>query len=100
MGAGKVNESVGGERRGHGNIAAAVELPEWFARGEVVAAGVVPAIDRDLLSVGGLEKMRARKKPVEDAVFGFRAAGPALLANVSYFEKRMCHWKPDTMSVG
>jgi hypothetical protein len=24
----------------------------------------------------------------EDAVFGFRATGPALLINVSYFEKR------------
>lgn len=46
------------------------------------------------------EAVRARKKPVEDAVFGFRAAGPALLANTSYFEKRMCRWNPQTMAVG
>ncbi|HEY2018900.1 MAG TPA: Gfo/Idh/MocA family oxidoreductase, partial [Bryobacteraceae bacterium] len=45
------------------------------------------------------EAVRNRKKPVEDAVFGFRAAGPALLANTSYFEKRMCHWDPDAMTV-
>ena len=45
------------------------------------------------------EAVRSRKKPVEDAVFGFRAAGPALLANTSYFEKRMCHWDPETMAV-
>jgi predicted dehydrogenase len=44
------------------------------------------------------EAVRSRKKPVEDAVFGFRAAGPALLANVSYFEKRICGWNAQTMS--
>lgn len=45
------------------------------------------------------ESVRSRKRPVEDAVFGFRAAGPALLANTSYFEKRMCGWDPHTMTV-
>ena len=38
------------------------------------------------------DAVRSRKRPVEDAVFGFRAAGPALLSNTSYFEKRICHW--------
>jgi predicted dehydrogenase len=38
------------------------------------------------------EAIRAGKRPVEDAVFGFRAAGPALLSNVSYFERRICGW--------
>ena len=42
--------------------------------------------------------VRARKQPVEDAVFGFRAAGPALLSNVSFFEKRMCHWNAEAMT--
>jgi predicted dehydrogenase len=46
------------------------------------------------------QAVRSRKKPVEDAVFGFRAAGPALLANTSYFEKRICHWDPEAMTVG
>ncbi len=37
-------------------------------------------------------------KPVlEDAVFGFRAAGPALLSDTSYFEQRVCVWDPDAM---
>ena len=44
------------------------------------------------------EAVRSRRKPVEDAVFGFRAAGPALLANVSYFEKRVCRWDAQTMA--
>jgi predicted dehydrogenase len=44
------------------------------------------------------DSVRSRKRPVEDAVFGFRAAGPALLANVSYFEKRICHWNSDAMT--
>jgi len=43
------------------------------------------------------EAVRSRKTPVEDAVFGLRAAGPALLANVSYFEKRVCSWNARTM---
>ena len=33
-------------------------------------------------------------------MFGFRAAGPALLANVSYFEKRICTWSPERMVAG
>jgi predicted dehydrogenase len=45
------------------------------------------------------EAVRSRQKPVEDAVFGFRAAGPALLVNTSYFEKRVCDWDPEAMKV-
>ncbi len=41
--------------------------------------------------------MRARKPVVEDAVFGFRAAGPALLANLSYFEGKPVGWDPEKM---
>jgi hypothetical protein len=44
------------------------------------------------------ESIRAGKPSIEDAVFGFRAAGPALLANVSFFEKRICHWDPRNMT--
>jgi hypothetical protein len=43
--------------------------------------------------------VRSRKPAVEDAVFGFRAAGPALLSNISYFEKRMVEWDPATMKM-
>ena len=47
-----------------------------------------------------IEAVRSRKPVVEDPVFGFRAAGPALLSNISYFEQRMCKWDPKTMALG
>lgn len=43
------------------------------------------------------EAVRSGKPSVEDAVFGLRAAGPALLTNVSYFEKRVCNWDPERL---
>ena len=43
------------------------------------------------------EAVRSRQRPVEDAVFGLRAAGPALLANTSYFERRICTWDAGKM---
>jgi len=43
--------------------------------------------------------VRSRKTVVEDPVFGLRAAGPALLSNISYFEQRMCSWDPETMTL-
>jgi len=27
-----------------------------------------------------------------------RAAGPALLSNVAYFDKRICYWDPQSMT--
>ncbi|WP_431211621.1 hypothetical protein ACQ86N_38325 [Puia sp. P3] len=36
---------------------------------------------------------------MEDAVFGFRAAAPCLLANQSYFEKKIIHWDPVGMRI-
>ena len=44
-----------------------------------------------------LSAVRSRKPVIEDAAFGFRAAGPALLSNISYFEKRQCVWDPEAM---
>jgi predicted dehydrogenase len=43
--------------------------------------------------------VRSRHPVVEDAVFGFRAAGPAVLSNVSYFDQRVCVWDPETMTM-
>ena len=43
--------------------------------------------------------VRSRKPVVEGPTFGFRAAGPALLSNVSYFEQRVCAWDPQAMTL-
>lgn len=44
--------------------------------------------------------VRARKPFFEDAVFGFRAAAPALLTNTSLDLARPCSWNPETMTAG
>jgi len=47
-----------------------------------------------------IEAVRTRKPHFEDSTFGFRAAGPALLCNTSYYEGRICTWDPQTMTAG
>lgn len=44
--------------------------------------------------------VRTREQPVEDAVFGFRAAGAALLSNLSMEKGNIVHWNPETMKLG
>ncbi len=43
--------------------------------------------------------VRSRKPVVEDAVFGYRAAGAALLANLSIEKDAVVHWDPEAMKV-
>ena len=43
--------------------------------------------------------VRSRQPVVEDATFGFRAAGAALLANVSVERDTVVHWNPETMKL-
>jgi predicted dehydrogenase len=43
--------------------------------------------------------VRSRRPVVEDAVFGFRAAGPALLANESCDKGEVVRWDPERMQV-
>jgi predicted dehydrogenase len=45
------------------------------------------------------ESVRTRKEPVEDAVFGYRAAGAALLSNLSVERGQVVHWNPETMKL-
>ena len=45
------------------------------------------------------DAVRSRKPVVEDAAFGLRAAGPAVLSNTSYFERRVVNWDPQSMTV-
>jgi predicted dehydrogenase len=46
-----------------------------------------------------LDGIRLGKPIVEDAVFGFRAAAPALACNESYFQNKVIHWDPVNMKL-
>jgi len=43
--------------------------------------------------------VRTRKPVVEDAVFGYRAAGAALLSNLSMQRDAIVHWDPEAMKL-
>jgi len=43
--------------------------------------------------------VRSRKPVVEDAVFGYRAAGAALLSNLSIQKKQVVKWDPEEMKL-
>lgn len=45
------------------------------------------------------DAVRTRKPVVEDAVFGFRAAGAALLSNLSIERGEIIRWDPDAMKL-
>jgi hypothetical protein len=45
------------------------------------------------------DSVRSRKPVVEDAVFGYRAAGAALLANLSIERDAVVHWDPVAMKL-
>lgn len=42
--------------------------------------------------------IREGRPLIEDATFGLRAAGPALLTNESYFQKKVVSWDPHAMT--
>ena len=46
------------------------------------------------------DSVRTGKPVVEDSVFGYRAAAPALACNESYFQKKIISWNPETMESG
>jgi predicted dehydrogenase len=46
-----------------------------------------------------INAIRSRKPVIEDATFGLRAAGPALLSNVSHFTRKTMMWDPEAMVV-
>jgi predicted dehydrogenase len=46
-----------------------------------------------------IDAVRERRPVVEDPVFGFRAAGAALLSNVSYASGKPACWDPDAMKL-
>ena len=43
--------------------------------------------------------VRSRNPVVEDGTFGFRAAGAALLSNLSVEKDSIVHWNPETMKI-
>ena len=73
------------------------EATELRPRGETVYAAPAGYNDTFDHLRNFLDAVRSRKPVVEDAVFGYRAAGPAVLTNQSYFEQRALGWDPEKM---
>jgi predicted dehydrogenase len=48
---------------------------------------------------GFFSALRSRKPVVEDALFGLRAAAPALLCNLSYAKQRPVRWDPESFAL-
>lgn len=46
-----------------------------------------------------INAIRTKGKVVEDALFGYRAAAPALLCNESYFSNKIIQWDPENLKV-
>ncbi len=46
-----------------------------------------------------INAIRSRKAVIEDSTFGLRAAGPALLSNVSHFTRKTILWDPEAMVI-
>ena len=46
-----------------------------------------------------IDAIRSRQPVFEDPVFGFRAAGAALLSNVSYYNGQMARWDAEEMKL-
>jgi hypothetical protein len=46
-----------------------------------------------------INAIRTRQPVVEDPVFGFRAAGAALLSNLSYDKGQVVRWDPEEMKL-
>ena len=50
-------------------------------------------------SINFVAGIRDNAPIIQDAEFGFRAAAPALAANISYFDKKIVHWNPKEMKL-
>jgi predicted dehydrogenase len=88
-------------------------LKEYHAKYPVVrpsAAGMQASVEEQFAAPHGyadsfdhfdrfFASVRSRQPVIEDAVFGLRAAAPALLSNVSYFEQRVMEWDAEAMRV-
>jgi len=46
-----------------------------------------------------INAIRTKGEVIEDALFGYRAAAPALLCNQSYFENKIIQWDPENLKV-
>jgi predicted dehydrogenase len=73
------------------------DRPDLRSRNDEVYAAPPRYNDADDHFLNFFDAVRTRRPVVEDAVFGLRAAGPALLANDSLFETRPIAWNAEKM---
>ena len=73
--------------------------PELVPPGEMTYATPEGYDMRDDHFANWFHVMRHGGTTIEGAVFGMRAAGPALAANVSLYENKIVHWDPQNMQM-
>jgi predicted dehydrogenase len=74
------------------------DRPELRPRSDETYAAPPRYSDADDHFRNFFDAVRTRRPVIEDAVFGLRAAGPALLSNHSCFENRPIGWDPEKMT--
>lgn len=85
-------------------------LKEYRAKFPVAAPAVSQSSDEIYTAPSGysdsldhfrnfFNAIRSGTQVVEDATFGVRAAGPALLTNQSFYESRIMNWNPEAMKM-
>lgn len=73
--------------------------PELVPPGEMTYAAPEGYDMRDDHFANWFNVIRNGGKTIEDSVFGMRAAGPALAANVSLYDNKIVHWDPENMQI-
>lgn len=73
--------------------------PEIIPPGEIVFKAPRGYSDHHDHFANFFDSVRNGTPVTEDAVFGLRAAAPALAANMSYFQQNVIHWDPQNLAL-
>ncbi len=73
--------------------------PDLTGPSELTFKGPEGYDERDTHWANMIAAVREGKPIIENATYGLRAAGPALMSNMSYFDKKIVNWDPVNMVI-